>query len=130
MELRPGAETGIHQPQIRQPLQGGLIQRRPPALVIGSVRPAGAGTLIPIKAQPAEVCLHLIGIPPGTAGSVQILHSQDHPAAPLPGAEPRQQTAEDVAQVNPPAGRGGEPPPDRAGVLHRPLPSPILYFLL
>ena len=48
---------------------------------------------------------------------VEVLDAQHDAPAPAFGAEPRQQAAGQIAQMQPPAGAGGEPPDDSA---HRP----------
>mgnify|MGYP000778570207 CR=1 FL=1 len=48
---------------------------------------------------------------------VQILDAENDPPAPAPGAQPCKEAAREVAQMEPPAGAGGEPPDDSA---HRP----------
>ena len=108
MELRPGAEAGIDQPLRLQPIQGGLIERRPLALEIGFVWPRDFRSLVPVQSQPAEIPDHLLRITHGTAGGVQVLDPQDDGSALLPGAEPGQEAAENVPQMNAPAGGGGE----------------------
>ena len=40
---------------------------------------------------------HLLSVAHGASGGVQILHTQNHFPALLPGAEPDQQAAEDIS---------------------------------
>ena len=108
VELRPGAEAGIDQPLGLQALQGRLIQPGPAALLIGAAGAAHARSLVPVQAQPVDVPAHLLPVAGGTAGCVQVLDPQDHPAALLPGAEPGQQAAQDISQMDAAAGRGRE----------------------
>jgi hypothetical protein len=70
----------------------------------------------------------LVCITTGTASRVQILNAQDHPAALPFGAEPCKKAAQDISQMNTPAGRGGK----SSHCLHkRHLPQKIpVYFLL
>ena len=73
--------------------------------------------LIPEKAQPPKVFFQLVGVLAGAALRVQVLDAEDDPPAPAPGAQPCKEAAREVAQMEPPAGAGGEPPDDSA---HRP----------
>ena len=88
-----------YQPLLLQPGKGRLVKRCPGALLIGAVEPAHAGALVPGESQPLEVSLHLLRVPSGTAGGIQILDAQHHPSPLLPGAEPGQEAAEDISQM-------------------------------
>ena len=76
-----------------------------------------AAALIPEKAQPRKVFFQLVGVLAGAALRVQILDAENDSPAPAPGAQPCKEAARKVAQMEPPAGAGGEPPDDSA---HRP----------
>ena len=77
-----------------------------------------AAALIPEKAQPPKVFFQLVGVLAGAALRVQMPSMRtDDPPAPAPGAQPCKEAAREVAQMEPPAGAGGEPPDDSA---HRP----------
>ena len=104
VQLRAGAETGIDQPHPLQFFQRRLIDGGAPALLIGAGAAVLSGADVPVQSQPAEVRFHLRRVPPGTPGGVQVLHPQQDPSALLPGGEPHQQGAQEIAQMKPPAG--------------------------
>ena len=76
-----------------------------------------APALVPEQAQPCKVLFQKVGISAGTALRVQVLDAEDDLSALMLGAQPRQQTAREISQMQPPAGAGREPPGDAA---HRP----------
>ena len=76
-----------------------------------------AAALVPVKAQPPKVFFQLVGIFAGAALGVKVLDAEDDAPALMLGAQPRQQTAREIAQMQPTAGAGGKPPNDGA---HRP----------
>ena len=106
MELAAGAEAGVHQAQIRQLRQGGFVEGGALALIVRLVGAAPAGARVPVQAQPAEVGLQLLGVAAGAAGNVQVFDAEDDLSALLAGAEPGDETAEQVSQMDAPAGRG------------------------
>ena len=110
MELGAGTKAWIHQPLRGQLGIGFLIDESALALVIGAVGPAVAAALIPDKAQPAQVFFQLVGVLAGAALRIQIFNAEDDLPALVLGAQPGQQAASQVAQVEPPAGAGGKPP--------------------
>ena len=117
MELGTGAETGVNkalcfQFVIALGVDGGAL-----ALVIGAVGAAAAAALVPDKAQPAQVLFQCVGIFAGAALGIQILNAQNDAPALTSGAEPGQQAAGQIAQMQPPAGAGGKAPGHSA---HRP----------
>ena len=110
MELGAGAETGIDQPLRLQLGVLFLIDAAAFALVIGRVRPAGAAALLPDKAEPAQILFQLVGILAGAAFGIQILDPEDDLPSLLLRAQPCQQAAGKVAEMEPPAGAGRKPP--------------------
>ena len=117
MELGTGAETGVNkalcfQFVIALGVDGGAL-----ALVIGAVGAAAAAALVPDKAQPAQVLFQCVGIFARAALGIQILNAQNDAPALTSGAEPGQQAAGQIAQMQPPAGAGGKAPGHSA---HRP----------
>ena len=117
MELRPGTEAGVDQPLGLQSPQSSLIQRRPPALLIGAAGAADDRSLVPVQSQPLDVPAHLLPIAPRTSRDIQILDPQDHSPALLPGAEPSQQAAQNIPQMDAPAWRRRKPSGHRHGLL-------------
>ena len=107
MQLRPGAEARIDEPELRQAVHVPLVDFRPLALIKRG--------LVPVKPQKAQILDALIGQAPGAAGNVQILDAQEEPAALAARGKIRQQTAQEIAQMKPAAGRGREAPGDRGG---------------
>ena len=117
MELGTGAETGVNkalcfQFVIALGVDGGAL-----ALVIGAVGAAVAAALVPDKAQPFQIFFQRIGVFPGAALGIQILNAQNDAPALTSGAEPGQQAAGQIAQMQPPAGARGKAPGHSA---HRP----------
>ena len=117
VQLGPGAKAGVDKALLLQLGIGLLIDGRALALVIGNVGPAGGAALVPHKAQPFQVFFQQVRKLAGTALRVEIFNAEDDPAPLAFGAEPGQQAASQVAQMEPPAGAGGKPP-DRPA--HRP----------
>ena len=117
MELRPGTEAGVDQPLGLQSPQSSLIQRRPPALLIGAAGAADDRSLVPVQSQPPDVPAHLLPIAPRASRDIQILDPQDHSPALLPGAEPSQQAAQNIPQMDAPAWRRRKPSGHRHGLL-------------
>ena len=117
MELRPGTEAGVDQPLGLQSPQSSLIQRRPPALLIGAAGAADDRSLVPVQSQPLDVPAHLLPIAPRASRDIQILDPQDHSPALLPGAEPSQQAAQNIPQMDAPAWRRRKPSGHRHGLL-------------
>ena len=117
MELGAGAEARVHQPLRGQLRVGLLIDGGALALVIGAVGPAVAAALVPDKAQPFQILFQCVGIFAGAALGIQILNAQNDAPALTSGAEPGQQAAGQIAQMEPPAGAGGKAPGHSA---HRP----------
>ena len=110
MNLRPGTEAGINKALFPQRFQCRLVDLRPLALVIGAGAVVPSGADVPIQPQPLEIPLHLLAVPPGTAGGIQILHPKQDPAVLLSGGEPHQQGAQKISQMQPPAGDGAKRP--------------------
>ena len=117
MELCAGAEAGVDQPLRFEHLIRAGVDLCAFALVIGAVGAAPAPALVPDEAQPGQVFFQQVCVFPGAALRVQILDAEDDAPARMSGAQPGQQAARKVAQMQPPAGAGGKPPDDRA---HRP----------
>ena len=110
VNLRPGTEAGINKALFPQRFQCRLVDLRPLALVIGAGAVVPSGADVPIQPQPLEIPLHLLAVPPGTAGGIQILHPKQDPAVLLSGGEPHQQGAQKISQMQPPAGGRRETP--------------------
>ena len=110
VNLRPGTEAGINKALFPQRFQCRLVDLRPLALVIGAGAVVPSGADVPIQPQPLEIPLHLLTVPPGTAGGIQILHPKQDPAVLLSGGEPHQQGAQKISQMQPPAGGRRETP--------------------
>ena len=108
VQLGAGAKARVHQTPVLQLSEAGSVDLRALALVIGAVRPAGAAALVPDKAQPVEVLLQQVGVDSRAALGVQILNAQHDASTPASGAEPRQQAAGQIAQMQPTAGAGGK----------------------
>ena len=117
MELAAGAEAGIDKPHVFQLFVALGVDAAALALVIWLMGAALAAALIPEKAQPPKVFFQLVGVLAGAALRVQILDAENDSPAPALGAQPCKEAAREVAQMEPPAGAGGEPPDDSA---HRP----------
>ena len=120
MELCAGTEAGVYKPHILQLFIALGIDISALALVIGAVGAAQAAPLVPIQPQEPQVLFQQVCIDAGAAGSIQILDAQQD-ASPLAfGAEPGQQAAGQIAQVQPSAGAGGKAPGHPAHRLHWP----------
>ena len=117
MELGTGAETGVHKALRFQFVIALGVNVGALALVIGAVGAAAAAALVPDKAQPFQILFQRVGIFPGAALGIQILNAQNDAPALTSGAEPGQQAAGQIAQMQPPAGAGGKAPGHSA---HRP----------
>ena len=76
---------------------------------------ADGAALVPVKAKPVQVVLDQVGIAARAAPGVQILDPEQAAPAFCAGGEPGKQRAEDIAEVHPSAGGGGEAP---AGLRH------------
>ena len=117
MELGTGTEAGVHKALRFQLFVAPGVNVGALALVIGAVGAAAAAALVPDKAQPAQVLFQCVGIFAGAALGIQILNAQNDAPALTSGAEPGQQAAGQIAQMQPPAGAGGKAPGHSA---HRP----------
>ena len=117
MELGAGAKAGVNEALCSQLFVAGGVDIRALALVIGAVGAAVAAALVPVKAQPRKIFFQQVGVLAGAALGVKVLDAEDDAPALMLGAQPRQQTAREIAQMQPPTGAGGKPPNDGA---HRP----------
>ena len=102
LQLRPRAEARIDQPFGLEPLQMELVDGRALALI--------DRRRIPPETEPAQVLDRLPGKAARAAGRVKILNAQQKPPARMARGQIGQQRAQQVAQVQPSAGRGGEAP--------------------
>ena len=117
MELGTGTEAGVHKALCFQFVIALGVNVGALALVIGAVGAAAAAALVPDKAQPFQIFFQRIGVFPGAALGIQILNAQNDASALTSGAEPGQQAAGQIAQMEPTAGAGGKAPGHSA---HRP----------
>ena len=102
MELGAAAIAGVDQALGLQRGKGFGIGGGPAAL--GRLLP------VPVQAQPAEILFEGLRILRPAPVRVQVLDAQDHLAVLTADRKPGQQRREDIAQVHPPRGAGGEPP--------------------
>ena len=121
VQLGAGAEARVHQPLLLQLAVALGIDVPAFALVIGRVCAAGAAALVPRKPQPRKVLLQQVGVDAGAALGVQVLDAQHDAPALTFCAEPRQQAAGQIAQMQPSAGAGRKAPGDRAVLGYRDL---------
>ena len=121
VQLGAGAKAGVYQPHLFQFAVALGIDVPALALVIGRVCAAGAAALVPRKPQPRKVLLQQVGVDAGAALGVQILDAQHDAPALTFCAEPCQQAARQIAQMQPSAGAGRKAPGDRAAGGYRDL---------
>ena len=92
--------------------EGLLIVGRPMALAVFGVSTPPAQ--VPVQAKPRQIIGKLVQVSGFSAVRVQVLHPQEHFAAQTADVQPGKQGGEEVPQVHPPAGAGGEAAPGRS----------------
>ena len=110
VQLGTGAEARVHQPLRFQLFVLCRVDVRALALVVRPVGAASAAALVPVQAKPVQVLLQQVGVDARTAFRIQVLNAQDDAPALALGAEPGQQAAGQIAQMQPPAGAGRKAP--------------------
>ena len=121
VQLGAGAKAGVHQSPLLQFAVALGIDLPALALVIGRVCAAGAAALVPCKPQPCKILFQQVGVDAGAALGIQILDAQHDAPALTFCAEPCQQAARQIAQMQPSAGAGRKAPGDRAAGGYRDL---------
>src|SRR5215471_8781576 len=104
--LRAEAEVGLT--FLHQALGVLTINVEAIALAIGRERTADIGTLVPVDAEPLEVCEKLIFVASFTALEVGVFDAQDHRALHLAGEKPVIECSAGVADVQLPGRRWRE----------------------
>ena len=113
---RPGA--GVDQARGMEALEGGPVKRDPAALVVGCVRPAQIGTLVPGEPDPAQVLQHRRREVQAVARRVQVVVAQDEGAPGIAGPLLGDPERPGMAEMEVAGGGGRKAPPVWAGKFH------------
>ena len=108
-DIRSAAEARIGSTRRTKRVERFIVQRRPIRLLVGLVRTAQIGTLVPVETEPGEILEDRVVEPFPHSGPIEVFHAHDERAFPGPDGQPCDQRRGRIAEVEVSGGARGVP---------------------